>query len=85
MCVRASGSIDGKVVPVAQPGLMTGGVMRPYQVEGMEWIKVQLVHVYTVNIHCTCTCTCMYVHVYMHVHVHVYSSTHVYKCVCVCL
>ena len=25
---------------MAQPQLMTGGIMRPYQVVGMEWIKV---------------------------------------------
>ena len=34
------GMINGKPVPMAQPQLMTGGIMRPYQVVGMEWIKV---------------------------------------------
>lgn len=34
------GMFKGKPVPAAQPQLMTGGIMRSYQVEGMEWIKV---------------------------------------------
>ena len=38
--VLCAGYFKGKVVPQAQPALMTGGVMRPYQIKGMEWIKV---------------------------------------------
>ena len=43
VCAVSPGYIKGVSVPAAQPGLMTGGVMRSYQVEGMEWIKVGVV------------------------------------------
>nr|KAI8763669.1 lymphocyte-specific helicase isoform X2 [Biomphalaria glabrata] len=32
--------INGVEVPYLQPKLMTGGVLRPYQVEGYSWLKV---------------------------------------------
>ena len=35
------GYFEGKPIPVTQPKLVVGGIMRPYQLEGMEWLKVQ--------------------------------------------
>lgn len=32
--------VNGQPVPVHQPKLFTGGVMRWYQVEGIEWLRV---------------------------------------------
>ncbi|KAM9477081.1 lymphoid-specific helicase [Clarias gariepinus] len=32
--------VDGQPVPVQQPQLFTGGVMRWYQVEGIEWLRM---------------------------------------------
>ncbi|XP_059141217.1 lymphocyte-specific helicase-like [Physella acuta] len=32
--------INGEQVPLLQPKLMDGGVLRPYQVEGYSWLKV---------------------------------------------
>ncbi|XP_070570126.1 lymphocyte-specific helicase-like [Ptychodera flava] len=32
--------INGERVTDKQPGLFSGGVLRPYQIEGMEWLKV---------------------------------------------
>ncbi|XP_062376031.1 lymphoid-specific helicase [Sardina pilchardus] len=32
--------VDGKPVPAQQPKLFTGGVMRWYQVEGIEWLRM---------------------------------------------
>lgn len=32
--------VNGQPVPVHQPQLFTGGVMRWYQVEGIEWLRV---------------------------------------------
>lgn len=32
--------VDGQPVPLQQPNLFTGGVMRWYQVEGIEWLRV---------------------------------------------
>ncbi len=31
--------INGELVPQTQPLLVTGGVLRSYQVEGLEWLK----------------------------------------------
>lgn len=31
---------NGQPVPFQQPKIFTGGVMRWYQVEGMEWLRV---------------------------------------------
>ncbi|XP_072534071.1 lymphoid-specific helicase isoform X1 [Salminus brasiliensis] len=33
-------TVDGKPVPSQQPKLFTGGVMRWYQVEGIEWLRM---------------------------------------------
>ncbi|KAK0131602.1 Lymphoid-specific helicase [Merluccius polli] len=33
-------TVDGKPVPAQQPHLFTGGVMRWYQVEGIEWLRM---------------------------------------------
>uniref|UniRef100_A0A4W3K1U7 Proliferation-associated SNF2-like protein n=1 Tax=Callorhinchus milii TaxID=7868 RepID=A0A4W3K1U7_CALMI len=33
-------TVDGKPVPYQQPKLFTGGIMRWYQVEGMEWLRM---------------------------------------------
>ncbi|XP_061600551.1 lymphoid-specific helicase [Cololabis saira] len=32
--------VDGQPVPVPQPQLVTGGVMRWYQIEGIEWLRM---------------------------------------------
>lgn len=32
--------VNGEPVPVQQPELFTGGVMRWYQIEGIEWLRV---------------------------------------------
>uniref|UniRef100_A0A3Q2CGF8 Helicase, lymphoid specific n=1 Tax=Cyprinodon variegatus TaxID=28743 RepID=A0A3Q2CGF8_CYPVA len=32
--------VNGQPVPVQQPLLFTGGVMRPYQIEGVEWLRM---------------------------------------------
>lgn len=32
--------VNGQQVPAQQPSLFTGGVMRWYQVEGIEWLRV---------------------------------------------
>lgn len=32
--------VNGQPVPLQQPTLFTGGVMRWYQVEGIEWLRV---------------------------------------------
>lgn len=32
--------INGQPVPAQQPRLFTGGIMRSYQVEGIEWLRV---------------------------------------------
>lgn len=31
---------EGQMIPAGQPKLITGGIMRSYQLEGMEWLKV---------------------------------------------
>lgn len=33
--------VNGQPVPVQQPQLFTGGVMRWYQIEGIEWLRVR--------------------------------------------
>ncbi len=33
-------TVNGQPVPAQQPKLFTGGVMRWYQVEGIEWLRV---------------------------------------------
>lgn len=38
--VSLSGYFNGELIPANQPKLLTGGVMRSYQLDGMEWIKV---------------------------------------------
>lgn len=37
--------VNGQPVPVQQPQLFTGGVMRWYQIEGVEWLRVSGVRV----------------------------------------
>lgn len=32
--------VNGQPVPAQQPQLLTGGVMRWYQIEGIEWLRV---------------------------------------------
>lgn len=32
--------VNGQPVPIQQPQLLTGGVMRWYQIEGIEWLRV---------------------------------------------
>lgn len=32
--------VNGQPVPAQQPQLFTGGVMRWYQIEGIEWLRV---------------------------------------------
>lgn len=32
--------VNGQAVPAQQPLLFTGGVMRSYQIEGVEWLRV---------------------------------------------
>lgn len=32
--------VNGEGVPAQQPQLFTGGVMRWYQIEGIEWLRV---------------------------------------------
>lgn len=32
--------VNGEAVPAQQPQLFTGGVMRWYQIEGIEWLRV---------------------------------------------
>ena len=36
----SSGYFEGQPIPPRQPKLLTGGIMRPYQLDGMDWIKV---------------------------------------------
>ncbi|KAJ8359630.1 hypothetical protein SKAU_G00161550 [Synaphobranchus kaupii] len=33
-------TVNGQPVPLQQPKLFTGGIMRSYQVEGMEWLRM---------------------------------------------
>lgn len=33
-------TFGGQPVPAQQPKLFTGGIMRSYQVEGIEWLRV---------------------------------------------
>ncbi len=54
------GYFEGKPIPIEQPRLFTGGIMRPYQLEGTEWLKVCVTAKYT----CTCMCNSL---VYMYV------------------
>ena len=35
-----AGIINGVEASTRQPKLVTGGVLRPYQLDGMEWLKV---------------------------------------------
>ena len=44
------GYFEGKLVPYNQPKLVTGGILRSYQLEGMEWIKVCILQ------------ACLYIH-----------------------
>ncbi|XP_046884857.1 lymphoid-specific helicase [Hypomesus transpacificus] len=32
--------VNGQPVPVQQPALVTGGIMRQYQIEGVEWLRM---------------------------------------------
>lgn len=32
--------VDGQPVPAQQPELLTGGIMKLYQIEGIEWLRV---------------------------------------------
>ena len=49
MCVHVSNFhlsstgryFEGQLIPAGQPKLITGGIMRSYQLEGMEWLKVK--------------------------------------------
>lgn len=34
--------VNGQPVPAQQPRLFTGGIMRWYQVEGIEWLRVRI-------------------------------------------
>lgn len=34
--------VNGEPVPAQQPQLFTGGVMRWYQIEGIEWLRVSM-------------------------------------------
>ena len=34
--------VNGQPVPVQQPALVTGGIMRQYQIEGVEWLRVSV-------------------------------------------
>lgn len=36
------GYFKGQLIPAQQPKLFSGGIMRSYQIDGMEWIKVGL-------------------------------------------
>ncbi|KAM4599991.1 lymphoid-specific helicase [Fundulus diaphanus] len=38
--LHAHRKVDGQPVPVQQPELFTGGVMRWYQIEGIEWLRM---------------------------------------------
>ena len=40
---HSSGYFKGQLIPSQQPKLFTGGIMRSYQIDGMEWIKVRRV------------------------------------------
>ena len=33
-------TFEGRPIPARQPNLFTGGIMRWYQVEGIEWLRV---------------------------------------------
>jgi hypothetical protein len=35
-----AGYFKGQLIPAQQPKLFTGGIMRSYQIDGMEWVKV---------------------------------------------
>ena len=54
---NTTGMFRGKPIPAAQPQLMTGGIMRSYQVEGMDWIKVG--HCYHDNHVCVAVVKCV--------------------------
>lgn len=34
--------VNGEPVPIQQPQAFTGGVMRWYQIEGIEWLRVSM-------------------------------------------
>lgn len=58
--------VNGQAVPAQQPLLFTGGVMRSYQIEGVEWLRVSVDcwlctfclfdHRYSVSYHPWCAC-----------------------------
>jgi ATP-dependent DNA helicase len=33
-------TVDGQVIPAGQPSTVTGGILRPYQIDGVNWLKV---------------------------------------------
>lgn len=35
-----TGYYNGQLISARQPKLLTGGIMRDYQLDGMEWIQV---------------------------------------------
>ena len=42
--VPSVGMFEGVEVSSRQPRLFTGGIMRDYQLDGMEWLKVLTAH-----------------------------------------
>ena len=34
--------VDGQEVPEEQPLLISGGILRPYQLDGYMWLKVNI-------------------------------------------
>lgn len=40
MYVYNIGYYKGQLISSRQPKLLTGGIMRSYQLDGMEWVKV---------------------------------------------
>ncbi len=43
------GYFEGKIVPVNQPRLVAGGIMRSYQLDGMEWLKVFILYTWLIK------------------------------------
>ena len=41
---------NGEVIPDNQPLLMTGGVLRPYQMEGYMWLRVRCGSFHSANV-----------------------------------
>ena len=43
-CIDTGRISDGQLVSHRQPKLVTGGVLRDYQLDGLDWLRVNIVY-----------------------------------------